>query len=40
VKANPTEMLSVGALYFNFSDTDAGFMDGQGVITKSGVQGV
>ncbi len=29
VKANPTEMLSVGALYFNFSDTDAGFMDGQ-----------
>ena len=29
MKANPTEMLSVGALYFNFSDTDAGFMDGQ-----------
>jgi len=29
VKANPTEMLSVGALYFNFSDTNAGFMDGQ-----------
>lgn len=29
VKANPTEMLSVGALYFNFRDTDAGFMDGQ-----------
>lgn len=29
VKANPTEMLSVGALYFNFSDSDAGAVDGQ-----------
>jgi len=29
VKASPTEMLSVGALYFNFSDSDAGAVDGQ-----------
>ena len=29
VKANPTEMLSVGALFFDFSGSDAGVTDGQ-----------
>lgn len=29
VKASPTEMLSVGALFFDFSDTDSGSNDGQ-----------
>ncbi len=29
VRATPTETLSLGALYFNFGDTQAGVMDGQ-----------